>query len=55
MSTEDEARNLAPRRGAPTFWTYVALVVAGGGSLLVPQLLGLSGDEIKSLNGARVG
>jgi diguanylate cyclase (GGDEF)-like protein len=52
MSTEDEARNLAPRRGAPTFWTYVSLVVLGGGFLLVPQLLGLNGDEFRLMGAA---
>jgi diguanylate cyclase (GGDEF)-like protein len=54
MSTEDEARNLAPRRGAPAFWSYISVVTLGGAALLVPQLLGLTGREF-GLMGASFG
>jgi len=47
MSTEDEARNLAPRRGAPAFWTYVAVITAAGGVLATLQLRGLTMHDFR--------
>ena len=47
MSTEDEARNLAPRRGAPAFWTYIAAITAVGGVLAALQLSGLSMHDFR--------
>src|SRR4051812_31585558 len=47
MSTEDEARNLAPRRGAPAFWTYVAAITAAGGVLATLQLRALSMHDFR--------
>jgi len=52
MSTEGEATTLDPRRGAPRFWTYVALVGAAGLSLLVPALLSLHGPEFRLMGAA---
>ncbi|MDQ1747473.1 MAG: hypothetical protein QOD07_1736 [Frankiaceae bacterium] len=43
MSTEDEARNLAPRRGAAKFWSYLGTVIAAGGVVVALQLNGLGG------------
>src|SRR4051812_5438063 len=54
MSTEDEARNLAPRRGAPAFWTYIAAVVATGGALLALQLLGMTMYEFQLMGASFV-
>src|SRR5205085_9185965 len=47
MSTEDEARNLAPRRGAPAFWTYIAAITAAGVVLATLQLRGLSMHDFR--------
>src|SRR4051795_8261667 len=47
MSAEDEARNLAPHRGAPAFWTYVAAITAAGGVLATLQLRGLTMHDFR--------
>ena len=46
MSTEDEARNLAPRRGATKFWSYVGTVIGLGAALLALQLNAVSGTNL---------
>ncbi|MBV9098169.1 MAG: GGDEF domain-containing protein, partial [Frankiaceae bacterium] len=45
MSTEDAARNLAPRRGATKFWSYVGTVIAMGGAVVALQLNSLGGHS----------
>jgi diguanylate cyclase (GGDEF)-like protein len=47
MSAEDDARNLAPRRGAPAFWTYIAAVTASGGLLATWQLRAMSMHDFR--------
>jgi diguanylate cyclase (GGDEF)-like protein len=47
MSTEDEARNLAPRRGASTFWTYIGTATTLGLALVALQLTGLRGRDFE--------
>jgi len=54
MSTEDEARNLAPRRGAPAFWTYIAAIVIAGGCLLALQLSGMTMHEFRVMGASFV-
>ncbi|HET6908488.1 MAG TPA: EAL domain-containing protein [Mycobacteriales bacterium] len=54
MSTQDEVQDLAPRRGAPAFWTYVTVIVLTGGGLLVPSLLGLHGGDLRHMGTAFV-
>jgi len=45
MSTEDAARNLAPRRGATKFWSYVGTVIAAGATVVSLQLNSLGGHS----------
>ena len=52
MSTEDEARNLAPRRGAPAFWTYIAAITTAGGALTALQLSGLTMHDFRLMGAA---
>jgi diguanylate cyclase (GGDEF)-like protein len=52
MSTEDEARNLAPRRGATKFWAYVGTVIAAGATLVAFQLKGLAPHDFTVMGGA---
>ncbi len=52
MSTEDEARNLAPRRGATKFWSYVGTVIGLGGALVALQLNTLSFHDFSFMGSA---
>jgi len=52
MSTEDEARNVAPSRGATKFWSYVGTVIAIGGAAVALQLNSLSGSAFGLMGGA---
>src|SRR5579884_3368397 len=54
MSTEDEARNLAPRRGATAFWSYVWTVIAIGTAMVALQLNSLGGSDFTVMGGAFV-
>jgi len=54
MSTEDEARNLAPRRGATKFWSYVGTVIGLGVALLALQLNAVSGTNLGLMGSAFV-
>jgi diguanylate cyclase (GGDEF)-like protein len=52
MSTEDEARNLAPRRGATKFWSYVGTVIGVGGALVALALNTLGGGDFRLMGAA---
>jgi diguanylate cyclase (GGDEF)-like protein len=54
MSSEYEARNLGPRRGATTFWSYIGTVIALGATLIAWQLKGLSAHDFSLMGGAFV-
>ncbi|MDQ1700325.1 MAG: hypothetical protein QOG34_2188 [Frankiaceae bacterium] len=52
MSTEDEARNLAPRRGATKFWSYLGTVIALGCAIVALQLKTLAGSDFGVMGSA---
>jgi diguanylate cyclase (GGDEF)-like protein len=51
MAVKDEARNLAPRRGAGAFWSYLGSVTAVGGALVGWELSGLTLHGFRLMGG----